>query len=272
MKLSVIVCTCNGEKYIERQLISIINQSLPLDEIKIYDDKSEDNTYSILESFVKKYPNLITIFQNEKRLGTKKNFEAAIKSCDSDFYFLSDQDDLWENLKVEMCIKAFNKKPDMMMLFTNGLLIDSNDNLLNGKLWDKWGFNTKMKTKWENNFFAFNDLINNNNKVTGATIVFRDKLKKEIFPFILPIDYWHDAWLALHASGNNALFFLDLCLIKYRVHPEQQIGITLTDRTKSDENYHVSKKLFTTKIKRKYKFHYFFFKLATIINKILHIV
>ncbi|WP_051666591.1 glycosyltransferase [Pedobacter sp. R20-19] len=270
MKLSVLICTCNGEKYIEKQLLSIINQSLPVNEIKIYDDKSEDKTYHILERFANNYPHLITIYQNEKRLGTKKNFEAAIKLCNSDFYFLSDQDDLWENVKVEMCINAFNKNPDMMMLFTNGLLIDSNDNPLDGKLWDKWGFNKKMKMKWKNNFFAFDDLINNNNKVTGATIVFRDTLKKEIFPFILPIDYWHDAWLALHASGNNALFFLDSCLIKYRIHPDQQIGITLTDRIKYDENDHFSKSFFLTHIKKKYKFHYLFFKVVTLVSKIIH--
>ena len=38
MKLSVAVCTYNGAKYIEEELLSIVNQRVAVDEIVICDD------------------------------------------------------------------------------------------------------------------------------------------------------------------------------------------------------------------------------------------
>lgn len=43
MKVSVALCTYNGEKYIEQQLNSILNQNYPVEEIQIGDDGSIDH-------------------------------------------------------------------------------------------------------------------------------------------------------------------------------------------------------------------------------------
>ena len=48
MKTSVALCTYNGEKYIESQLISILSQTCPVDEIVVCDDGSTDNTLQIV--------------------------------------------------------------------------------------------------------------------------------------------------------------------------------------------------------------------------------
>ena len=47
MKISVLMCTYNGEKYVKEQLYSIINQTFKPNEIIIVDDNSKDNTVSI---------------------------------------------------------------------------------------------------------------------------------------------------------------------------------------------------------------------------------
>ena len=64
MRLSVAVCTFNGEKYISEQLNSIINQTLAVNEIIICDDQSSDSTIEIINSFIEKYPTLIKLYQN----------------------------------------------------------------------------------------------------------------------------------------------------------------------------------------------------------------
>ena len=46
--ISVAMATYNGEKYIEEQLDSILNQSKPVDEIIIFDDNSTDGTLEII--------------------------------------------------------------------------------------------------------------------------------------------------------------------------------------------------------------------------------
>jgi len=101
MKLSVALCTFNGEIFLKEQLDSILNQSINIDEIIVCDDQSTDNTKQILESYKKDNPDLFKIYYNEKNLRSNKNFEKAIKLTSGDYIFLSDQDDIWKENKVE---------------------------------------------------------------------------------------------------------------------------------------------------------------------------
>ncbi|MCM4161405.1 glycosyltransferase family 2 protein [Antarcticibacterium flavum] len=226
MILSVALCTCNGEMFLREQLNSILDQTLPVDEIVICDDASSDNTQGLLASYQQKYPYIIKLHFNERSLGTIKNFEKAISLTNGQLIFLSDQDDIWSKNKVSVMSSFFNKHEDCKLLFTNGLLIDEKSNSLNTTLWDKWGFQKPKRQSWKNNNNAFNDLLNNDNKITGATICFHKSLKKYVLPIEVPLGYWHDAWLGLHASAQKGLYFFDKNLIKYRIHQGQQIGIS----------------------------------------------
>jgi len=104
MKISVAMCTFNGAKFLKEQIDSILNQTLKVDEIIICDDGSADDTLSIVTSYHNLYPNLFKFFKNENNLRSNKNFEKAITICDGDFIFLADQDDVWNESKVENTI------------------------------------------------------------------------------------------------------------------------------------------------------------------------
>lgn len=49
MTLSVALCTYNGEKYIEEQIRSILEQTMPVDEVVVCDDGSTDDTLQYIE-------------------------------------------------------------------------------------------------------------------------------------------------------------------------------------------------------------------------------
>ena len=116
MKLSVAVCTFNGEKYISEQLNSIINQTLAVNEIIICDDQSSDSTIEIINSFIEKYPTLIKLYQNKINLNVNKNFEKAITLSTGDYIFLSDQDDVWEkNSQNELSKAIFIDRKEMVI-------------------------------------------------------------------------------------------------------------------------------------------------------------
>ena len=95
MRLSVAMCTYNGEKYIREQLMSIRNQTLRIDEIVICDDCSEDDTVEIIENLIRQYDLPVRLHVNTWNHGYRKNFEQAICRCSGDIIFLSDQDDIW---------------------------------------------------------------------------------------------------------------------------------------------------------------------------------
>ena len=50
--VSVVLCTCNGERWLEEQLASIEGQTLPPDEVVIGDDASRDGTYGMPSGFL----------------------------------------------------------------------------------------------------------------------------------------------------------------------------------------------------------------------------
>lgn len=255
MKLSVALCTYNGSRYIEKQLLSIVNQTIVPDEIIICDDRSSDSTVQIIEGFIKKHPDInIKIFINESSLHTIKNFEKAVSLCSGDWLFLSDQDDMWKKNKVEKMLNFIAQNTDTLLLFTDGELIDENDCTLESTLWQKWKFNKEIKEKWLNNENAFEDLVYNRNYVTGATAMISRKLLKDALPFDIPKGYYHDSWLAVNAAGLNGLRYMDECLINYRIHPQQQVGITSGGKNISNimMDTKISQKNYIKKLYKKY--------------------
>ena len=108
-KISVVMCTYNGEKYIRQQLDSILKQTYPIYEIIINDDISTDGTVDIIKEYMIRYDN-IHLFVNSKRLGVHPNFMAALVKASGDYIAISDQDDIWELTKIEKqmaCIKGY---------------------------------------------------------------------------------------------------------------------------------------------------------------------
>jgi len=225
MKISVALCTYNGEKFLREQLNSILNQTCNVNEIIICDDNSSDETITIIQSFQDQFPDIICLHQNIPGLGTIKNFEKAISLTTGDLIFLSDQDDIWSSEKVEKMSQNFNENQRCLLLFSNGSLIDENGDEIKSTLWDKWGFDENLKSIWSDNKMAFKFLVEGVNKITGATVCFHKSLKKTISPIDLPLNYWHDGWLGTNAAALNGLFFIDETLIKYRIHNNQQVGI-----------------------------------------------
>lgn len=249
MNISVAICTYNGEKFLRQQLDSILLQTVCVNEVIICDDLSTDSTIEILQTYKNKYPGLIKIFINEKTLKTVKNFEKAIALTTGDIIFLADQDDIWCLKKVEIMQRFFYENKNCKLLFSDAKLIDEKGVDLDAMLWDKWGFTEDIQNKWKNNKNAFKDLIANCNKITGATVCFHNSLKSFILPIELPEGYWHDAWLGLHASAQQGLMFTSQSLISYRIHENQQVGIS---RIKDEDSY--------LKSIKKYIFLIIFFK------------
>ena len=91
MKLSVLLASHNGERFIASQIFSILSQLLPQDELIVSDDASTDRTIEIVSSF--EDPRVILL--NGPNEGINANFRHAYKYATGDAVLLSDQDDVW---------------------------------------------------------------------------------------------------------------------------------------------------------------------------------
>jgi len=224
MKISVALCTFNGDKFLHEQINSIIDQTLKVDEIVICDDCSTDGTLKILEDYKEIYPALFQIHQNEANLKSNKNFEKAIALCSGDYIFLSDQDDIWRNDKVEKTLAVFNQNPEAEGVFSDAALINDEGNLAfeNISLWDSFLF---CESKMNKPINLFDFLIANGNFLTGATLCIKKEVKDFCFPFITSEKFMHDEWFALILSKRKTLFHTTDKLLFYRLHNSQQLGI-----------------------------------------------
>ena len=54
-KISVVMCTYNGEKYLREQIDSILAQTYPIYEFIVCDDSSNDHTMDILQEYASRY-------------------------------------------------------------------------------------------------------------------------------------------------------------------------------------------------------------------------
>lgn len=74
----ILICTCNGEKFLEEQLISFEEQTYVNWAVIASDDGSTDNTRNILEKFKHKWrENQLTIVEGPRQ-GVTKNFMSLI--------------------------------------------------------------------------------------------------------------------------------------------------------------------------------------------------
>lgn len=206
-QVSIALATYNGEKYLAVQLDSILQQSYPATEIIIVDDCSQDNTWSILQTYATQHPQ-IKLYQNKHNLGACQSFARAISLCGGDYIALADQDDVWLPNKLELLLANIG---DSILIHSDVYIVDANLNILSNTF-----------TKGVMNQQNFTDYLFANN-VTGCTCMFRREIQKKCWQ--IPEGFYiHDHYLAICASLLGTIKYLPQPLIYYRQHAGNQIG------------------------------------------------
>ncbi|WP_029320998.1 glycosyltransferase [Butyrivibrio sp. AE3004] len=227
-RISVAMATYNGEKYILDQLRSIINQSLPVDEIIIRDDISSDGTAKIIEQFIveNKLEKTIDFKVNDKNLGYASNFIGALRETKGDYVFFCDQDDIWFYDRVEKMISALERTPEALMIGSEFEPFKCSEDAPDVPRWELAKFRNdgsieKLEFNSENLFIG----------CQGCTMAmkrsFLDKIDK----------YWYEGWahdeyvwkLALSMEG---LYFLHTITLRRRLHSD---NVTLHKEHKREQ-------------------------------------
>lgn len=217
-KIDILLATYNGEKFIREQLDSILYQSYSNFRLLISDDNSQDDTPEILAEY-ENCDDRIQVFRQEKNLGYIKNFEFLIGKVESEFYMLSDQDDVWLRHKIE---RAWNtlKSENADLVFGDLTIVNEKLEEVILSFGDYMKLNRKIKKCL--NTYKLNYLYN---CVTGCTLL----TKKTYIDKIIPIPdqtkhIAHDHWIALMTSMDGKLAYIEEKDILYRQHGKNQIG------------------------------------------------
>jgi glycosyltransferase involved in cell wall biosynthesis len=226
LSLSIALASYNGERYISDQLDSIVRQTRLPDELVISDDASTDSTPAIVKDFAQRAPFPVRFLQHE-RLGSTRNFELAIATCQGDVIFLCDQDDVWYPDKLGIIEAVFTNRPDAGAVFTDADVVDDNLRPLGPRLWRHFRFRSKEQAQLAAGDAL--DVLLRHPVATGATMAFRSSFRD----FLLPIPpTWHDAWIALLIGATSQLVALPTPLIAYRQHGHNQLGVPRPGRNR----------------------------------------
>lgn len=115
IKVSVVVPVYNVEKYLERCLETLVNQTLEELEIIIVNDGSTDDSLKIIEKYVLEYPGKIHAFCKENGgLSDARNY--GMRFCKGEYVGFIDADDYVEKeMFEELYKKAKDEKCDVVI-------------------------------------------------------------------------------------------------------------------------------------------------------------
>ena len=199
--ISVCMTTCNGEKYLKRQLDTILEQLDAEDEVIVSDDSSTDKTLQIIKAYK---DNRIILLENGNFGNPVLNMENALKRAKGEYIFLSDQDDVWLPGRVE---KVLEKLHAYDLVVCNAFIVDGEEKILHESYFEWKGSAAGFFTNLKKNSFI------------GCAMAFNRKIAKAVLPFPKQIAM-HDVWIGLLAECTGKVLFLDERLIYYRRHDD----------------------------------------------------
>lgn len=218
MKISGVMITYNGEKYINTQLESILYQTKQLDELIICDDCSSDMTAKIIYNFIEKN-NLSNwkLIINKFNLGPFENIKKALNFIKGDIIFLIDQDNIWKNNLVEIAFSEMLDNNDIELLYFENLRIDQNDCIIGKQNLHNRHSNEIFNVELIQLVYYFG--------YTGASMCFSRilymKLKKYLEYTPMHRGLYIDVMLPILAAISNGLFVYNKnYLVLYRIFPE----------------------------------------------------
>jgi len=193
------MATCNGAKFIRRQIDSVLGQLSPEDELVVSDDASTDATVDMIRTY--RDPR-ITLYRNQGPRNVVRNFENALGHSRGERIFLCDQDDIWEGRKLSV-MKLFLARAEMAVCDCSW--IDEEERTVRDSFFKDQDMRPGVwRTLWRNRYM-------------GCCMGFRRSLMARALPFPRSVAM-HDWWFGLIAEANKGVAVIPECLVHYRVH------------------------------------------------------
>ena len=215
-RVVVLLCTYNGERFLEKQLESIYRQTRPADSVLIADDNSHDCTRDILRRFISRHGlNHWELTVNRTNQGWRRNFLGLMARAEGDVIMFSDQDDVWLPDRVERTLAVLNDRPGIHCLVCRWQTIDEEDRVL-GRRGDS---GTGRLTRQER-YFA----INAGELQSGCLMAYRgmlnDLLRGPVLSWLAapgPVPA-HDVAVSRYAFFLGGLYCIDESWHLHRFH------------------------------------------------------
>ena len=212
--VDILVTTYNtNEKYLKKQIESILRQTYKNIKIYISDDNSTDEKVAkILKEYEQK-DDRIKIYIQPKNLGYNKNFEFLLQQSTAEYIMFSDHDDIWHKDKVEKSLKKI-KEDNVDMVYCNCRQVDEDGIVL------------------QDDYFKYKNvpLVKGKSKLAisrcvgiGCSQIITKDVKNKMIPFKKDV-IAHDWLAAFIANDGKGMCYIEEPLFDYRLHNTNVFG------------------------------------------------
>lgn len=261
--ITVLVAAYQGEKYLEEQLDSILNQTVTDIQVLISDDGSTDGTWELARQYAAKFPGRVHCMRHPRAEGAEigkqtgsdssdagisgetelfqgepdqevsavsqmnpaaANFFWLLSRAEGDYIMLSDQDDVWREDKAERMMFHMRKAEKKWGADTP-ILLFSDAKVVDSKLREIAP--SFLKYQHINPSRTSLNEILVENPVTGGAVMFNAAL----LPYVSQAPrqcMMHDWWMALTASCFGHVQCVKEPLYSYRQHGSNTLGAKRT--------------------------------------------
>ncbi|MDN7043520.1 glycosyltransferase family 2 protein [Lactiplantibacillus plantarum] len=216
-KITILMSTYNGEKYLTEQIDSILAQTYSNWELVIRDDGSSDGTVQIVDDYVEQEERVRWFDENEdssENLGPMKSFFLMLETVESPYYMFCDQDDVWLPQKIEITYQEMLEievQTAPCLVHTNLIITDSELHALEK--------GTREAKDSMRSLLLTNDIV-------GCTVMINKNLRLFALNDLDSVRVMHDMWLGLLAAQFGVVSYIGTPSMLYRQHTGNVVGKT----------------------------------------------
>lgn len=204
--ISVVMPCRNSQKYINRSIESILNQSFENFEFIILDDASTDATIDIIDSYK---DNRIKLIREPIRRGNYYLRNKGIEISNGDYICTMDSDDISNYSRLLCQYNYLNKNQNVAVVGSNCIFIDEFENEI---------YRSKIP---ENSDILKVLMLKQNTLIHSTTLIRKKILTSRNINYNVSYTYAADYDLWFQILLNGTLAVLPEYLLSYRIHADQ---------------------------------------------------
>ena len=219
--IAVLMCTFNGEKYIKKQIDTILNQRNANVTLFIRDDGSSDKTVKIIEKYAAFYPEKVIVVKNiglhlGPGLGFMRLFFYVFTKYNKySYYAFADQDDIWMKNKLNTGVIQLRNLKTPGLYCSNVYLYK--DNRVMG-----------LRTQSIPDLTLEGHIMKNT--INGCTFLFNLEMARTLYKGGIPdkrilLLRCHDSWIIMVAILTGKVLYDNEAHMYYRIHSKNDVGV-----------------------------------------------
>lgn len=228
VKVTAIIPNYNHARYLPERLDSILAQTYPLIDIIVLDDCSTDESRSVIDSYVERYPDRVSAVYNTRNSGNVfHQWQKGHSLAKGDLIWICESDDFCEPTFVERMISAF-RDPSVMMAFGRIQFANTTGEYFTGLdhyreesepgIWD--ARLTRPAAEWFRKSFGVKNVIAN----VGGCLWRRFEISQQVWEEARNYKIMGDWYLYSVIAGGGQIAYEPSAVSYFRIHENNTSG------------------------------------------------